>query len=350
MRKRFLVSVGDVVAMQGNNIVFTSKTLTDSGITIETSNQEIRGGVGNQLQAIYYHTGTLNLNLTDTQFRLPYLALNTGSSIVNGGEIWSSETVILNGSTGTIQGVPAKIDGEDLAVWTEYEDADITLPVTFTNEKYTFSVDGTGIAPNSTICVKYLDVKNSAQTITIPADIVPDRIRLYIIANLYGDISGKGFIGKVQIEVPVAQLTGAQEISMTADGYSSTPLTAVALAYTDSSAIGCNVGSYYAKITEYLDNSKWSDGIIGLAIEGGDFSLKGIGTKSKLRVWATKGNTSFLCDNSLLTFTSGTEATATIGANSGEVTTVAAGNTLLSVKITEKPTIEASCTLTVEND
>lgn len=345
MRKRFLVSVGDAVAMQGNNVVFTAKTLLDSGITVDTSNQEIRGGVGNQLQAVYYHTGTLNVTLTDTQFRLPYIALNTGSKITTGGDIWANETVTLVGSTGTLTGTPVAIDGQDLSVWVEDGDNYATLKVTEAGGKYTFSTAGTSIAANSTICVMYMNTKNSAQTITIPANIVPDRIRLYITANLYGDVSGNGFVGKVQIEIPVCQLSGSQEISMTADGYSNTPLTGMALAYSDGS-VGCSQGAYYAKITEYLNDSSWSDGVSGLSIEGGDFELAQNETAT-LRVWAVKGNSSFLCDNSELTFTSGTPGTATIGDHTGVVNAVAAGTTLLKAVITNKSDIEASCTLTV---
>lgn len=348
MRKRFLVSVGEVVAMQGNNVVFTAKTLLDSGITVETSNQGIRGGVGNQLQAVYYHTGTLNVTLTDTQFRLPYIALNTGSKIVAGGNIWANETVTLVNTTGTLNGTPVSIDGQELAVWVEDGDSYATLPVTLSGGKYTFSTAGTSIPANSTICVMYMNTQNAAQSITIPANIVPDRIRLYITANLYGDVSGSGFVGKVQIEIPVCQLAGSQEITMTADGYSNTPLTGMALAYSDGTQ-GCSAGAYYAKITEYLEGSKWYDGVSALGIFGGDFSLEK-GETSTLKVVAYKNdNTSFICNNADLTFSSSTEETATIGANTGVVNTINAGTTLLVAKITNKPDIEASCTLTVTN-
>ncbi len=348
MQKRFLVSVGDAVAMQGNNIIFTAKTLVDSGITVETSNTEIRGGQGNQLQAVYYHTGTFNITLTDTQFRLPYIALNTGSKIVTGGDIWTNETVVLQDKVGTLSGTPVKIANQDLAVWVEYDDVHYTLPVTVVGSTYSFTVENTPIPENSTLCVMYMNTKNAAQSITIPANIIPDRIRLYITATLYGDTTGSGKVGTVQIEVPVAQLTGSQEITMTADGYSNTPLTAMAIAYSDNT-VGCSSGSYYAKITEYLEGSSWFNGVTGLAIEGGDFTLAK-GNNATLRVWAVKGNTSFLCDNSELTFSSGTEDTAIVGPHTGVVTTIAAGTTLLKAIITDKSDIEASCTLTVTGE
>ena len=344
MKKRFLVSVGDVVAMQGNNIVFKSKTMADTGFSVETSNTEIRGGVSNPLQAVYYHSGALNITLTETQFSLPYIALNSGGAITNGGDIWTNETVTLVGESGTITGSAVAIDGEVPAVWVESNGVNYTLPLTGKQ----FSVNGTGIAQNSTICVSYLVNQNAAQTVTIPANIIPDRVRLYIIANLYGDVSGAGFIGKVQIEIPVAQLSGAQEITMTADGYSNTPLTAMALAYTDSNAIGCSQGQYYAKITEYLNDAKWYDGVTALAIQGGDFTLNGAGSQLTLRVYAVRGNNSFLCDNNNLTFTSGTQATATVGQNTGIVQAVANGTSLIKAVITGNEQIEGSCTVTVE--
>ena len=344
MKKRFLVSVGDVVAMQGNNIVFTSKTMADTGFSVETSNTEIRGGVSNPLQAVYYHSGALNITLTETQFSLPYIALNSGGAITNGGDIWTNETVTLVGESGTITGTAVAIDGEVPAVWVESNGTNYTLPLTGNQ----FSVNGTGIAQNSTICVSYLVKQNAAQTVTIPANIIPDRVRLYIIANLYGDVSGAGFIGKVQIEIPVAQLSGAQEITMTADGYSNTPLTAMALAYTDSNAIGCSQGQYYARITEYLSDANWYDGVTALAIQGGDFTLNGAGASATLRVYAVRGNESFLCDNNNLTFTSGTQGTATVGQNTGTVQAVANGTSLIKAVITGNEQIEGSCTVTVE--
>lgn len=344
MSKRFLVSVGEVVAMQDNNIVFTAKTLLDSGITVETSNTEIRGGQGNQLQAIYYHSGTFNISLTDTQFRLPYIAFNTGAEIANGGNIWSQEAVTLNGKSGAITGQATNVDGQSLAVWVEYNDTHYTLPLDPTTK--TFTTDGTPIPANSTLCVKYLCTKDSAQTIKIPANIVPDRLRLFITANLYGDVSGKGYVGQIQVEVPVAQLSGAQEISMTADGTSNTPLTAMALAYTDNSIVGCSSTQYYAKITEYITNSSWHDGVTALAIAGGDFDLAS-GDTAALRVYAVRNGGSFLCNNANLTFSSATAGVASVGANTGVVTAATEGSALITVKITDQPEIEAHCTVSV---
>ena len=129
---------------------------------------------------------------------------------------------------------------------------------------------------------------------------------------------------------------------MTADGYSTTPLTANALAYTDENG-GCSAGAYYAKISERVDGGSALDGISGLAIAGGDFSIAS-GSTTTLQVYAVKNGRSFLVDNSLLTFTSGTTGVATIGEHTGVVSAVAQGSSALKAVY---GSIEATATVTV---
>lgn len=346
MKKTFLVSVANVVGMIGNEIVFTSKTESSTSFNVQTSNTEIRGGQGNQLQGVYYHTGTFSCELVDTQFKLDYIALNTGSSILGGGgKIWTSETVVLNGNIGTLLAdTPVAIDGQPVAVWVEYEGIHYTLPVTDSN---TFSVEGTDIPANSTICVSYRIESESSEEVTIPANIIPARLRVYLIGQLYGDTTGEqGSVGTVEVEIPVAQLSGAQEITMNADGYSTTPLSLMAIAYNDESVAGCARNAYYAKITVVYDNMNWYDGVTALAIVYGDFDLTVGGTRT-LTVYAQKGNRTFKVDNSKLTFTSSTTGVATVGEHTGLVTAVEAGTSLITVKITDKTSIEANATVTV---
>ena len=341
--KTFLVSVGDVIGMVDNNVVVTAKTAQTTTLNVQTSNTEIRGGQGNQLQCVYYHTGTLNFELVDTQFKLDYIALNTGSSVVSGGNVWTTESVTLSGTSGEVLNTPVAIDGQVAAVWTEYNGINYTFP---TSGK-TFSVAETPIPANATICVSYRIANDSAETVTIPANIIPARIRWFIIAQLYGDTTTEqGAIGKVEIEIPVGQLAGSQEITMNADGYSTTPLSVMAIAYNDSSIAGCNNNAYYARLTVVQNNVNWYDNVTGLAIVYGDFGLTAGQTKT-LVVYAQKGNTSFKVNNANLTFTSSDSAVASVGENTGLVTALTAGTTLITAKITANTDIEASCTVTV---
>jgi len=350
LQKKFLFGVGDVIGMQDNNVVFYGKTLLDSGIEISTSSTEVRGGQGNQLQAIYYHTGTLNATITDTQFSLPLIALNTGASISSGGNVWTYQTITTADGKGTlIDGITnadvASIDGANKSVYVEYEGTYYTLEldsgaVTFTT---------TPTIPNGTVlCVAFLEVKNSAQSIIIPANIVPDRVRLYITANLSGDTTGSsGFIGTATVEIPIFQLSGAQTIAMTADGVANTPLSGMAIAYTDTTS-GCTSGAYYAKITEDIFDTNWYDNATALAIDGGDFTMAASSTQ-QLRVWYVANGRSLLAPLADLTFSCTPTTSADVGVHTGLVTSTAVtGDGLISVYITNKSTIEASATVTVE--
>ena len=104
----------------------------------------------------------------------------------------------------------------------------------------------------------------------------------------------------------------------------------------------------YAKIIEILDNANWYDGVIALAISGGDFALTHPATRT-LVVYAIRsnGDAPFVAPNSGLDFVSDTVGTATVPIHTGVVSTVAAGTTLLHAAITAVPTVEASATLTV---
>lgn len=338
--KKFLVGVANVVAMQGSQMVFSSKTMLNTGIEVSTSNTEIRGGQGNALQGMYYHTGTLSLTLEDTQFSLPLIALNTGAKMSIGADIWETESVTLVGLKGTLtKATPVAVDGQGKA-YVYYDNNGTYLSFEATDKTFT----ATGVAENSTLCVTYLKKVTSKQ-ITIPSNIIPERVRLYLTANLASDIDGKGFIGTATVEIPVAQLTGSQSISMTADGYSNTPLSATALAYSDNTS-GCENGSYYAKITEHLYDTNWYDDVTALAIQDGDFNLAKSGEK-QLLVWAIAGGRSFQAPIEDLTFTSGTTATATVSASGLVKATATGGTTDIKVVITKKNTIEAHATCTV---
>lgn len=342
MEKRFLVSVADVYGFVGDNQVFSAKTNSVTSVSLTTSNTDIRGGQGNKLQARFFHSGEMNMELQETQFRMEFIALTTGSSIVNGGNLFSSESVTISGTTGTLQGTPIAV--KDVAkVYFEYNNQNISVPVT----GQTFSVGTLGIPSGTTLCVHYMAQNANAREIVVPADIVPSRVRLVFVANLYGDLNGNGYVGRVQIEIPNAQLSGGLELSMNADGYSSTPLTATALAYSDSNAIGCANNSYYAKFVEYINDANWYDNAVALGVAGGDFSIEE-GDNKTLTVYAVYGDgTSSIVDNSLLTFTSSDTSVATIGANTGVLSAILAGSTSIKVVITDNTDIETNITATV---
>lgn len=337
--KKFLVGVGDVVAIQNGQVVAHSKTMLNSGFEVSTSNTEIRGGQGYQLLYVYYHTGALSVTLEDTQWQLPWIMLNTGASLAVGGNFWNEETITKgSGSTVVPSETPIAVDGESVYAYVDYKGTRYSCPYS----DGSVDISSVGMTEGDKACMGYFVSDVNGETITIPANIIPDTVHLFIFGKLASDTADKGIIGDAVIEIPLAQLSGAQTISMTADGYSTTPLTANALAYTDTSE-GCAAGAYYAKISERVSGASPLDGITALAIAGGDFTLAS-GSSATLQVYAVKDGRSFLVDNSLLTFTSGTTGVATIGEHTGVVATVSTGSSVLKAVY---GSIEASATVTV---
>ena len=340
--KKFLFGVGNVVAFQGDNVVFIGKTMIDTAIEISTSSTPIRAGFGNALHAEYYHTSEMTANITEAQWSLPLLALTTGASILSGGTKFYEAEATISSGIGTISGSdPVPVAAENVRYVYRSEDGD-AVQYAMTGDR-TFNASGVA---DGTLCVSYLYSETNAERLEIPANIVPDRVKLIITANLFGDNTGEGAIGTGTIEIPVFQLDGTASIAMTSDGVSNTPIKGKAIAYDSGTISGCGNTSIYARIVEHIFDSHWYDDVIAIAIEGGDFAL-GTGDSTTLRVYAiTKNDKSFLCDNSELTFDS-SAANATAGAHTGLVTGMSSGSAVIGAEITDKATIQTYCTVTV---
>jgi hypothetical protein len=93
----------------------------------------------------------------------------------------------------------------------------------------------------------------------------------------------------------------------------------------------------------------WYTPVDTIAVKGGDRTNFLVGASpEQLEAWATVAGSGFTfhAPDADLTWTSGTPAKATLGANTGILTWVAAGATLCDVKITAKTTVNAHFTVT----
>ena len=87
--EKYLVSVADVRGYtEDDQLIFEGKTELDSSIETTLSNTDVRAGQGNQLKYIFYHSAELNATITDAQFSLDYIALNVGSQVDVGTELY----------------------------------------------------------------------------------------------------------------------------------------------------------------------------------------------------------------------------------------------------------------------
>ena len=345
--KKFLVSTANVYGYDSeDNLLFVGTTLLDSSIETTLSNTDVRAGQGNQLQYIYYHTAEMNITINEAQFSLEYLALNIGSSIATGANVWTTETVTVANGAGSVSGTPLGISGTTLYGWVTDKD-DKVERVEFSGSSFTMS----DTTYNGNVCVRYYAQDAAARQITVYADMLPSTIRLVMEAQLCSSDSTTNRIGTLQIEVPKASMTGAFTLSMTPDSVAQTPLSVRALA-SQVNVGGCTANRpIYATITEILYDTNWYDSVIALAVEGGDFTLAADSTKT-LKVFAIpdNGSAAFLVSPSLLTFSSDEETVATVDAT-GVVTTAenaeAGSSANIKVVITGKTDIDTTVVVTI---
>lgn len=96
MASRFILAgVGDIQLFDQStgDIIVTSKTLTDSGISFSVTAEDIRGGKANAILGKYFHDTAMELTLTDALFSLEYLALNVGGVITASANVLIMEQI-----------------------------------------------------------------------------------------------------------------------------------------------------------------------------------------------------------------------------------------------------------------
>lgn len=284
--KKFLTSVANVYAYNDatDTLLFTGKTLLDSSIETTLGNTDVRGGYGNQLEYVYYHTSAMNITISDSQWNLDFLSKAVGDDIIHTGSIFYEENVTLVANAGSVTYTPLQLpDGTAAYGWVTIADGSVER-VAFSTKAFTAST----AAATETVCVRYYADKaaipGTLNSITINANMIPSIVHLVLEAQLNSPDSTVNKIGTVQIDIPKATLTGAFSIKMTPDGVATTPLAARALS-SEGSVAGCNGVPFYATIKEIITSGAWYDDVIGLSIEGGDFTIVHPATK-QLHVWA----------------------------------------------------------------
>lgn len=345
----FIAGVATVDMFKGNQLIASAKTLMDSSISLGSSNEEVRGGMGNALYGKYYHTSTFDITLTDIMFKLEYIAFQTGSTITNGADIYDSEQVTIGqGGTGAVLGTPVSFGNYGVIGWAGKPGSDLYSQITFDGKNFTIADAKEG----DIYCVKYVSNDISARQIVVSSAFIPDTVRLVMTGNLYAGSENTSVVsaaqsatiaGKFQVEVPRFQFSGAQEISMTASGVANTPLTGSALA---NASVSCDSSGYYAIISEKIYGANWYDNVIDLAVAGGEIELAQQGTETLVVKAIPASGSAFTVPNSNLTFTSKADGTATVDAT-GKVTAIAPGYTAILVTITDKPGIEGVAYITV---
>ena len=333
-----------------NALILTSKTLTEEGLNFSSTAEEARGGAANALLGKYYHDSTFGLTLTDQLFDLQYLALNCGGAIQAGSDVMTNEQVtVATANTLVVSKTPVSFNGAVIGWAKKSNEPDSAYKlVEFTGKQASIA----GASVNDIYCVKYFYNDSTARKFIVNTAYIPAIVHAVATFPLFKSgttteqYSSSSQVGEFQVDIPNFQLEGAQELSLTSGGISTASLSGSALS-TFSGNGGCTDTGHYAIISEIIYGKSAWDNVVNLAVADSDIELA-VGETQQIKVYAiySDGTVPSIVDNSLLTFTSGSDEVALVN-TSGIVTAQSVGSTNIEIVATGKPTLSAYAVVTV---
>ena len=337
MAKYFIGSVGTAEAFRlvdGElKLAFVSKTLTDSGLNISTTKDDIRAGTGAPVVASFYHDPSVEITLTDVMFKTAYVEAQLGADFEANGDAYQTEEVTSgNDKTVTLSKLPKAIGlgcgGEHVAVWFSKAGKDEWQLLTQAEASKNLEMP----EADTKYCVRYLSDDEAARVAIITSSMIPTELFLIITAPLFaGDAcaaSNGRQAGTIQFEVPRFKLNGAQDFAMAMSSNQTMSLSGTALAAEG----GCDINkAELLKIREVVWGRKWYEGAEELM-----FDEELLGNGDTVKVYAVYENgTTALVDNSELTFTVTGEGNSIT--DEGVLTVTVAGK--ISAKATDKESL-----------
>lgn len=265
-------------------------------------------------------------------FDLSYIALNAGGTIqANNNSIVTEQVTVGAGGVITVSETPV-VFGDNIYGWVSEAGKNEYQTVIFSGNTATTSL------PEGTIaCVKYNKNNTAMKYFTVSSSVIPSIVHMIMTYPLFAggttdDISSKTQVGELIVDIPRFQFSGGFDLSLTSSGAATSNLSGQALA--TQAGTSCEDMSQYGTIKLNLFDSVWYDGLEAMFIEDAESEL-GIGDSKTLAVYGVyKGGVVGFIPNSLLTFSSSATAKVTVGANTGVVNGVAAGESTIEAKPT----------------
>ena len=292
MSKYFLGTVGTAEAFRLNEqtkeleLAFVSKTLTDSGLNISTTKDDIRAGQGAPIQFSFYHDPSVEITLTDVLWKKEYLEAQLGANFKSTKkEDYQTFEVDFTNGTGTLPGtiaikpLPVACGTEAFVLWGAKTGTDEWRNVKYDSTNNTLTIykeDNSGIDETVTgkVCIRTLCGDSRAVEAEISSLIIPQELFLIITAPIFaGDAcaASKGkAAGHITFEVPRFQLNGAQEFSMNMSSNQTMNLAGIALA---SASTECNAeGGKLLRVIEVItaegkNQYNWKDDVENLLVD-----------------------------------------------------------------------------------
>lgn len=319
---RVFVSVADAKFLDPSTKqeIGSAIALIDSAFNSEIQANLVKGGYLNPLLFDVKHSRELTVTMTSATFKPEYLAFQTGTSITtslrNVYKFDECQTAV-NGAI-TLASIPTQ--GTVHVVKPDGTFVDVA----FTPSSKDVNV---GVGVNGSCICSYYFGKTNAENITL--DTKEEPMTVICILNIhYREQNGTG--GIYQITIPLLKFNGTIDFAFTADGVSTTNLGGMALAY-----IGECGQSKYADFTTIPDDE--------VAIMPQDIvavpktialTVGGTATANIVAVMPALYSNVVLTNGGTLTFASGTPAKATVGAQTGVITGILAGTSIITATYT----------------
>lgn len=259
--KEFVVSVADFAFYVDDVLACTGVTNLSSSISVSMQEQAINAGKGNQKVFSYKYGRELTVELEAANWRLEYIAMQTGSQIENGIKDFYklNECITLVDGKGIISEKPIGKVGVELPNGTFVE-----------VEAQGNEIDLTMYELKTEVVKATYQYKTMVKRITIDAESTPFIGRLVLQADKHN--SRKGKVGTVEIVVPSYALDGNFDISFTPDGVVSTQISGSALAVDGDT---CESGNaVYAYITEKDEDSSEKIDVAEIALTASAKTVK----------------------------------------------------------------------------
>lgn len=265
MANYFLGSVGTAEAFRNivhedgtreTQLAFTSKTMTDTGVNISVTADEIRAGQGAPVVAKFFHDPQVEITLTDVMFKEAYVEAQLGAHFEVGGEAFQTENLLAD-DTGkiTLGKNPLPLDGgcfTDTAATVWYKIAGTDAWKIAKGSELVGNVLTITTAGNKNICVRYLAADNEASSAVIYSDLVPEELHLIVTMPLFaGDScspSNGRAAGEVQFDIPRFRMNGAQDFAAAMSSNQTMSLAGTAMA----SEVSCLGSSKLMNINQKL--------------------------------------------------------------------------------------------------
>ena len=281
--KYFLGSVGKAEAFRYDvltgerTLLFVSKTLTDSGIDISTTKDDVRGGEGASIQYSFFHDPSVNITLTDIVWKPEYLEAQLGAQLTFSDEAYITASVTFIGGkasyTDPIYPIPFPCE-QKYMVWGRPLDTDTWATIKYDEETHMLTLPGA----EGEYCIRFLGKANGAKAMNILSTIVPEELFLVVTAPIFaGDAcaASRGHTaGHITFEVPRFQLNGAQEFTMNMSQNQTMSLAGSAL---NTVSEDCDaVGGTLIRIIEFVEGRDWRDTVLSLLVDEDCLAVGGV--------------------------------------------------------------------------